>query len=238
MMRFAAFAACLVLPIAAHAGPDVRQILINAAAATNCVLTEEAAELTLTVIGLTRDDVRPVAEAMIAAGEATLEGNTLRIAPGLCQAGAAPPPAFVPSPKMAVVIDVFRAQGCAIPTADTQALLTAAGITDADGAALEKESKLMIEAGLLTIPTEGDATVRMHPPLCLAAAATVPEGANGALVRMLSENGCRLTKDQAQGLIGGYGLTMETTIAAAKDLLSQGLAREEGGELVLIACGW
>lgn len=228
-MRLSALA--LILSAApALAQPDIRQLLIDGARASGCVLTDDYAERTFPPLGLTKEDVRPVAEAMIAAGEAELVGGNFELSAGLCDAatGATEPP---PSPKAEAVLEVFRAHGCVLTEAEGMPLLAAAGITEADMEALEGEFEALFDAGLLTRMGDDAGTIRLEEPLCSGADAAAP------LIRLLRDNGCRMTQDQAAPIVGGYGMTMETADEMADSLLDRGMARLEGEALVLTDCG-
>lgn len=311
-----------VLPFLLFAAPaaaetDIRALIIEEAQKTGCVLTEAAAEQIFPAAGLTQEDVRPVAEAMIDAGEAALVGDEFHLLAGLCTATEAAPPPLSPvmaavvsvfnangcllndanaldllaaagvseadieaiepeieamiesgqftelddeaktvrlepplctaaapapaiSPKMALVVEVFRQNGCELDEENGMAALKAAGITEADMDAMDAEADALEALGLVTRLDDGTGRVRMQPPLCPGgAAAPAPASADPAepLIRMLRENGCRLTQDAAAGLVGGYGLSMEAADEMADSLLDRGLARVEGEALALVDCG-
>ncbi len=146
----------LLFAAPALAGPDIRALLVEAARQSDCAFTEDQAEVLFRPLGLGPSDVSPVAQAMVAAGEATVEGNVLRLSPALCAATGTPP--------------------------------------------------------------------------------AEPAEPAEAMIRMLRENGCRLTQDEARPLLGQYGLTMETADEVADSLMDRNLAREEGEALVLQDC--
>lgn len=72
----------------ARARPDPKAILVRAVREAGCTMTEDVAGATLPGLGLTEEVTGEVAEAMVQAGEATLEGGALRLSPALCAAPA------------------------------------------------------------------------------------------------------------------------------------------------------
>ena len=68
--------------------PDPMAVLIGALREAGCTMTQEAAADTLPGLGLTEEVTGEVAEAMVRSGEATLEGDALRLSPALCAAPA------------------------------------------------------------------------------------------------------------------------------------------------------
>ncbi len=224
----------LLLAAPAAAAPDVRTLLIEAARQSGCRMTEDQAEALFTPLGIGKGDVGSVAQAMLAAGEASLDGKDLLLSPQLCAATGAPPaPAM--SAKMAAVVAVFNANGCLLTDANVLPLLAEAGVTEADIEAMEPEIGAMLETGLLTELDDAAKTVRLEPPLCTAGM-TPAADPDEPLIRMLAENGCRLTQNAAGPLLPAYGLTMKTADAMADSLMDRGLAQAEGEELVLKDC--
>ena len=233
-----AFLPLLLLAAPAAAGPDVRAMLITMARAGNCVITDDQAEMAFDALGLTKEQIRPVAEAMFASGEASLVDNRFHLSPTLCSADAAAPPAAPPvpgvTPLMGRVIAVFAANGCAMSEAQGMSRLAAAGITEDQLGTLRDETERLVAAGLID-RNEETRTITIAAPLCQSP--TVLSDPAEPLIRMLRENGCALTQDAAVPLMARYGLTMQTADEMADSLMDRGLARGEGERLVLEGCG-
>ena len=232
-MRLSLLPLCL-LAAPAFAETDVRQLLIDHAKANGCALTEDYAEATFPKLGLTQDDVTGVVGDMIAAGEATADGGTFRLSAELCTGEAAPKVMPTVSPLMGRVIEVFRAHGCAMTEDEGVPALLAAGITEAELDTLVDESDALAKAGWMIRDME-TMTIRFEEQICQGA--VVAADPAETLIRMLREHGCGLTQDEAAGLVGDYGTTMEAADAMADSLMERGLARQEGDRLVLEACG-
>lgn len=234
MRRLTLVLACLASP--AMAEIDVRQLVIDTARASNCVITEAIAEATFPSYELTLADLDMVLEEMIAAGEGEIEESAFHLSSELCFGVAAEPPVpVIPpvSPLMGRVIEVFHAHGCKMTEAVGLPAFLAAGITEDDLATLSAESDALAEAGLM-IRDEATYTITIAEPLC--SGAVVASDPAEPLVRMLSENGCALTQDEAAALVAGYGISMEAAHQMAESLMEQGLAREDGNRLVLLGC--
>lgn len=236
MRRLALFLASLASPAIAEV--DIRGLVIEVARASDCMITEEIAETTFPQFGLTQDDVGTVVDEMIAAGEGEIVDNTFHLLGEPCSAGtvevfpeADPPPV---SPLMARVIAVFRDHGCTMNEEVGLPAFAAAGISEDDLASLFDETEALVEVGLM-IRDEATLTITIAEPFC--SGAIVASDAAEPLVRMLTENGCALTQDEAAGLVGGYGITMDQAHAMAESLVERGLAREQDQDLVLLACG-
>lgn len=242
MRRFTLALALLASP--ALAETDVRQALIDLANSSACLITEADAEAKFTAMGLTQDDVGPVAQDMMAKGEAEMQGDSFHLLPPLCtatdaaEATAPSTPAEVTlpplSPVMAKIIDVFRANGCAMDEASGQPKLEAAGLTEDDLDSVGEESNALLEAGLMGFD-EATGVVTVLEPLCSGTAETVDPA--DPLIRMLSENGCSLTQDAAAALVSNYGITMGEADEMADSLMDRGLATVEGDKLTLANCG-
>lgn len=228
---------CLANPVLAET--DVRQLVIETARASNCVITNEIAETTFPQFGLTQDDVAIVVEEMVLNDEAELIDNALHLSEALCTGSGAvttdAEPVVPPvSPLMARVIEVFRANGCTMTEEVGLPAFLAAGITEDDLGTLTEESDALAAAGLM-IRDETTYSITIAEPLC--SGATVASDPAEPLIRMLTENGCGLTEDEASGLVASYGITMDAAHEMAQGLMDRGLAREEGDKLVLLSCG-
>ncbi|HMS95832.1 MAG TPA: hypothetical protein PKA03_11545, partial [Tabrizicola sp.] len=205
----------LLLATPALAEVDVRQAVIDVASASNCVITEAIAEDSFPKLGLTQDDVGIVVEEMILADEAELVDNELHLSSDLCTGSGAMTktdpvaPSVAPSvsPLMGRVIAVFHANGCTMTEDVGLPAFLAAGITEDDLGTLTDESDALAASGFM-IRDEATLSITITEPLC-SSPVVASDPADG-LIRMLTENGCALTQDAASGLVGDYGLTMET----------------------------
>lgn len=235
MQRLILVLACLATP--AMAEIDVRQLVIDTARASNCVITEAIADATFPSYELTLADLDMVLEEMIAAGEGEIAQSAFHLSSELCTGVAAEPPApVIPpvSPLMGRVIEVFHAHGCKMTEAVGLPAFLAAGITEDDLGTLSAESDALAEAGLM-IRDETTYTITIAEPLC--SGAVVASDPEEPLIRMLTENGCALTQDEAAALVSDYGITMEAADEMADSLMDRGLARIDGERLVLNDCG-
>lgn len=185
-MRLSPLALPLSLTLAAPAlaETDIRQLLIDTAIAHGCVITEAVAEAEFPALGLTPDQVGPVAQEMVLAGEADNANGDFVLSPDLCGAdGAADeaaedtaadtadaPPTDAPlpelSPLMARVIDVFRDNGCTMDEATGMAAFAEVGISEAELDTLNTEGEALAAAGFLVI--DGSGTITVAEPLCSA----------------------------------------------------------------------
>lgn len=230
--------ALLLLASPAAAETDIRQTLMEMANGSGCVISDTQAEEKFTALGLTEDDVGPVAQDMLAKGEAEMQGDSLHLLAPLCTATeAAPAQAEVTlpplSPVMTKIINVFRANGCTMDEATGQPKLEAAGLTEEEIDSVADESNALLEAGLMGFD-ETTGVVTLLEPLCSGTAATVDPAE--PLIKMLTENGCSLTKDAAAALVSNYGITMGEADEMADSLMNRGLASVEGDMLKLANC--
>ena len=234
----------LLLATPALAEVDIRQIVIDAARTSDCMLTEETAEATFPLMGLTQDQVGPVVEEMRLAGEADVIEGVLHLSPDLCSGaqieGEAPTEAMVElppvSPLMVQVIAVFRDNGCSMTEAEGMPALTAAGISEDQLDSLNPEIEALMAAGLVQID-DSEGRVTFADALCQGATASDDMADPAApLIQMLSENGCALTQADAEPLLGEYGLTSVAADEMADSLMDRGLAVLEGEALVLQGC--
>lgn len=231
-----------VLASPAVAETDVRAAVIEVATASNCMITEETADASFPQMGLTQDDVGIVVEDMVSKGEAELVDNELHLSSDLCTGSGAMTkaepvvPSVAPSvtPLMARVIAIFHVNGCTMTEEVGLPAFLAAGITEDDLGTLTDESDALAESGFM-IRDEATLSITIAEPLC-SSPVVASDPADG-LIRMLTENGCALTQDAASGLVGNYGLTMETADEMADSLMDRGLARVDGDTLVLLNCG-
>lgn len=234
------FALALTLACPALAETDVRQTVIEVARASNCMINDEIAEAAFPAMGLTKEDVGPVVQEMVLAGEGEVIDNAFQLSAALC-AGEAGTVAEAEgqaqvtlpvSPLMGRVIEVFRANGCAMTEDFGMPALLAAGITETELDSLEGETETLMEAGLMTIDDTG---ITVSEPLC--SNPVITDEPSQPLIDMLADNGCALSQEAAAALVGGYGMTMEMADEMADDLMDRGLARIEGDNLVLSDCG-
>lgn len=215
---------------------DIRQVVIAVGNASGCVITDAVAEARFPPLGLTKEQVGPVVEAMIAAGEAEEVDGTLHLAPALCLVpleAVAEPAAPEVSPLMAQVIGVFKQNGCVLSDENGQAAMLAAGISEDQLDSLAEETDALVAAGLM-VRDEVAATVTINEPLCPGAVA----GADPAepLIQMLRANGCDLTIDEAEAALDDHGVSMPMLQDMAESLISRNLARGEGDLLILENC--
>jgi hypothetical protein len=167
---------------------------------------------------------------MIAAGEVTvLAGGALRLNPPLCA-----PPAAPNEDPLDVLLRVFRENGCVLNETNGKPLLEAAGLTEAMFEALEPRLEAMMTAGQITRLGDAADSVRIEEPLCSGGPATDP---SDPLIRMLRDNGCRLTEAEAKVLAPQYGTAFEALDNMADALMDSGRARGEGEVLILEGCG-
>lgn len=156
---------CLFLATPVIAETDIRQLVIEAAAKSDCALTMEQMRATFPPLGLTESQVGEVVARMRQAGEAQVAGEELRLSPKVCKGGKSAPELPEVSKMMARVIKVFRQHGCMMEEATGRAALQAAGITDRDIDRIQDELAALVKAGLIT-RIEGAAATRVEEPLC------------------------------------------------------------------------
>jgi hypothetical protein len=223
----------LLLPLPAAAEVDARSAIIAAGRSGGCAITEAQAQVVFPALGLTQDQVREAAQAMIEAGEATGEGDTLRLSAALCDAGASPAPAR--SPLVETVLQVFRENGCLLSGAQALPLLAARGIDEAQVEAAEPEFEALIAAG--TLVEVGDDTYRLVDPACPGAAPADLTGTpRERLVRLLAENGCAVDYADALPLLPSYGLSEDDAERESTALMEAGEATLKGDVLTLVGC--
>lgn len=231
MRRSILLAAALLplIPLPAAAQVDARSAIIAAGRAGGCAITEAQADTIFPALGLSQDAVREAAQAMIAAGEATGEGDTLRLSPAVC--GAAGGPA-APVPAVSDVVDtvmqVFRENGCLLTEAAAMPLFAARGITPEAIDAVGSEFEALEEAGVFV--EQDDGSMRLIDPAC-------PNGGRSPMVatvlQVFRENGCVLTEDQAMPLLEARGITEADMEAAEREfeaLMAAGTLIEVGDE--------
>jgi hypothetical protein len=210
----------------------VRDLVIEVGRVSNCLITQDIADATFPQFDLSQEVLDLVVGQMAAQGEVDFVDGTLRLSPKLCtmDPAKAPAPPSV-SPVMLRVVEAYRAADCLLAEAEAPDFMAAAGIAADELASVGQETEALVAAGhILRDPDAG--TVTITEPLCSRAAIS-PD----PLVKMLTENGCALTKEASSTLIEGYGLTVEAAEGMAATLVEQGLARIEGDSLILETCG-
>lgn len=97
---------------------DVRAIVLDALRSHDCSLTVSQAEAVFPTLGLGTDQVAPVAQAMIDAGEAALtKDGVLTLSPALCAVSSADGPTEPDAPAW-IEFELGQAEGCRLPLAE------------------------------------------------------------------------------------------------------------------------
>jgi len=200
-----------------------------------CVLTEAAAGNILPRFDFTKEETRAIVGALVAAGEVRLDGSTLNLIDGSCEAED-PVAALLGQRNVQQFIAVMAENSCAMNEADAEPIFTERGISKSQVGAVVGP---MIQAGMATFEG-GVLTVDAaycSPVVVEAEAATapmeVPEldrsgmfglGRVRGLVDAMAQNNCMLNMEVADGYLAGAGIEHSFAQFIGRKMLKDGYA--------------
>lgn len=151
-----------------------RSILVG----NECTLTEAAAGNILPRFDFTKTETRAIVGALVASGEVELDGNTLMLVDGSCDAPD-PVVALLDRSDVQQFIAVMAENGCAMTEAEGETVFTARGVTKAQVGAVVGP---MIQAGMATF---ANGTLSVDAAFCTPpVVAEAPDSVVGSPVEM------------------------------------------------------
>jgi hypothetical protein len=212
--------------------------LIAAVTANGCQMTEDEADPLLDPLRHSQDAIRAAAESLAADGRATFsEGDdTFALTEAVCVPDG-DGPAQMPDETALIemIFDIFRANDCTITEDQLMTGIAASGVAMEDLEQIAPEMQALEDSGKL-VESEDGLTVTLSDDLCREGADT-PDApgpdARAALLAALAANDCRLSEDEAPGILPDFGITMDAAEPIASDLIAEGLAVFQDGDLIL-----
>ncbi len=198
-----------------------------------CTLTEAAAANILPRFDFSRDETRSIVGALVAAGEVRLDGNTLNLVDGSCDAPD-PVAELLGQGDVQQFIAVMAEYGCAMSEADAEQIFTDRGINRAQvGAVIGPmigASMATFEAGVLSVNSAYCSAPVVASAVELASAPELDRsgmfgmGRVRALVDVMAANSCTLNMETPDGFLAGAGIEHSFATFVAKKMISDGFA--------------
>ena len=216
----------------ADAAPE--GLFLAVMAENGCEMAEADARSLMPAAGLRMDQAYRIADAMVAAGEATYSdsGAVLQISSARCAASDRPAalpeaglatPAEAPAENMetkdprAGVLAMLAANNCEVSQSNVGAMIGAAGLEF--GPTIQILSQMMAD-GTATSP-DGGQTLQVAPPLCVVAVATTATPRD-IFINLIKQNNCSLTASEFSALLPVEGLDASTAFGLVEELEAAG----------------
>lgn len=210
-----------------------------------CAMSEEMAREMLPIAGLRMDQALVIADAMVAAGEASYAdgGQTLQISSAICAQSdgpaAIPEPVAVeeiaeveevaevapvtpqvnPSDPRAAVLAMLANNNCEVTQANVGAMIGAAGLEF--GPSVQVLTQMMSD-GTATSP-DGGQTLQVGPPHCVVAGAAAPSTPRDIFINLIKQNNCSITASEFNTLLPVEGLDASAAFGLIGELEAEGV---------------
>lgn len=200
-----------------------------------CVLTEVAAGNILPRFDFSREETRAIVGALVAAGEVRLDGNTLNLVDGSCEAED-PVAALLGQRDVQQFIAVMAEHDCAMNEADAEGIFTDRGLNKAQVGAVVgpmiAADMAVFEAGVLSVnsaycgaPVVAEVKLpTTDTPVELDRSGMFGMGRVRALVDVMAANSCTLNMDSPDAFLAAAGIEHSFATFVARKMISDGYA--------------
>ncbi|MBL1437191.1 MAG: hypothetical protein COB08_013455 [Rhodobacteraceae bacterium] len=210
-----------------------------------CVLTEAAASNILPRFDFSREETRSIVGALVAAGEVRLDGNTLNLVDGSCEAED-PVVALLGQRDVQQFIAVMAEYGCAMNEADAEQIFTDRGVNKAQVGAVVgpmiAANMATFEAGVLSVNSAYCAVPVVAEATSAVVGASAELDRSGmfgmgrvrALVDVMAANSCTLNMETPDAFLIEAEIEHSFATFVARKMISDGYASMVDAENMLL----
>ncbi len=216
-----------------------------------CVMSEALAANILPRFDFSREETRAIVGALVAAGEVRLDGSTLNLVDGSCEAED-PVAALLGQRNVQQFIAIMAENSCAMSEADAEPIFAARGLDKAQVGAvvgpMMQAGMASFEAGVLRVDSAycaAPVVAEVSPPVVGSPVEMVnaPEldrsGMFGmsrvrVLVDAMAANSCTLNMETPDGFLAEAGIEHSFATFVARKMIADGFASMADGQNMLL----